>query len=168
MPGAAGPIAIEVRNASFEPVTQAELSVRVSMPGGEVRALSPRLIDARSARYEADMRFDQPGVYRVDAEARERSEVLGTSQRWMLVGAADLEMADPRLNEEVLRRVSRASNGQYVPASDIAQLPSLLAAAPKVPGAPRLEELWHNPLIFAAVIILLAAEWTLRRQWGLR
>jgi hypothetical protein len=35
-------------------------------------------------------------------------------------------------------------------------------------SAPRLQELWHNAWIFFAVMLLLSAEWVLRRRWGLR
>jgi len=84
------------------------------------------------------------------------------------VGGADLEMADPRLNEEVLRRIARASGGGYVAADDAAALPSLLTAAAGEPSAPRLEELWHNAWIFVGLILLLGTEWALRRRWGLR
>jgi hypothetical protein len=29
-------------------------------------------------------------------------------------------------------------------------------------------ELWHRPSAFLLIVALLAAEWTLRRPWGLR
>ena len=37
-----------------------------------------------------------------------RATVLGASKRAVLIGGTDREMADPRLNEDVLRRVARA------------------------------------------------------------
>jgi hypothetical protein len=114
------------------------------------------------------MQFDRPGIYRVAVEARRASMTLGASQRFVLVGGTDREMTDPRLNEDVLRRVARASGGQYVPAADVSRLPDLLATVDAEPPPPRLEELWHNPFVFGALIALLAAEWLLRRKWGLR
>jgi hypothetical protein len=141
--------------------------MHVTMPGGEVRDLKPTLLDAKTGRYTAQVRFDQPGVYRVVAEARRRSDVLGTSAQWVLAGAADLELADPRLNEDVLRRVSRASGGRYLEAEDLPRLPSFLASSDDA-APPQLQELWHNIWIFMAVVVLLAGEWFLRRQWGLR
>ena len=86
----------------------------------------------------------------------------------LLVGGADLEMADPRLNPEVLRRVSRASGGRYLNASEIATLPSLLSTGQVNPSAPQVQELWHNAWIFSVLVVLLALEWVLRREWGLR
>ena len=168
IPGATERLAVDVRSAAFEPVRDAAVTMRVTLPGGEVRDLKPTLFDAKTGRYAAQMRFDQPGVYRVAAEARQGTRLLGSSDQWVVAGAADLEMADPRLNEDVLRRVSRASGGRYLSAADISKLPSLLAASGGDPRPPRLQELWHNAWIFVTIVLLLGAEWFLRRQWGLR
>lgn len=167
IPGTVQRVSVDVRDASFEPVRNAEVTMRVTMPGGEVRDLKPLLVDAQTGRYGAETRFELPGVYRVTTEARRGRDVLGTSDQWLLAGAADLEMADPRLNEDVLRRVSRASGGRYLEAADISRLGSLLAASSD-PAPPRLQELWHNVWIFVGVVMLLAAEWYLRRRWGMR
>lgn len=168
LPGETEHLSVEVRDKAFEPVRNANVTMRVTMPGGEVREVKTTLLDAKTGRYSAQSRFEQPGVYRIVAEARRGSEVLGTSQQWVLAGAADLELADPRLNEDVLRRVSRASGGRYLQASDLSRLPSLLSSAAADPPPPRLQELWHNIWIFIGVVVLLGAEWWLRRQWGLR
>ena len=167
IPGTVRRLSVDVRDAGFEPVRNAEVTMRMTMPGGEVRDLKPLLVDAQTGRYAAETRFEQPGVYRVTAEARRGRDVLGASDQWLLAGAADVEMADPRLNEDVLRRVSRASGGRYLEASDISRLGSLLASSSD-PAPPRLQELWHNFWIFMAVVVLLAAEWYLRRRWGMK
>ena len=36
----------------------------------------------------------------------------------MLVGGADVEMTEPRLNEAVLRRIAETTGGRYVPARE--------------------------------------------------
>jgi hypothetical protein len=33
---------------------------------------------------------------------------------------------------------------------------------------PERRDLWHEPWAFAIIIVLLSAEWGLRRRWGLR
>jgi uncharacterized membrane protein len=167
IPGTIQRVSVDVRDRAFEPVRNADVTMRITMPGGEVRDLRPTLLDARAGRYAAQTRFDQPGVYRVTAQARRGRDLLGSSDQWVLAGAADVEMADPRLNEDVLRRVSRASGGRYLEGTDISRLGALLASSSD-PVPPRLQELWHNIWIFIAVVMLLAAEWYLRRRWGMR
>jgi len=168
VPGTTSQIAVDVRDEAFQPVRDAQITTRVTAPGGDVHDLKPTLLDAKTGRYAAQSRFDRPGVYHVVSEARRGSQVLGTSEQWVLAGAADLEMADPRLNEDVLRRVSRSSGGRYLQHADLSRLPSLLQSSSEEVGPPRLQELWHNIWIFLAVVVLLGMEWFLRRHWGLR
>jgi hypothetical protein len=166
--GSAGAVALDVRDDTFAPVNDAQVTVRVTLPGGETQDVRTALSDPRTGRYSADMRFDQPGIYRVRAEARKGTTELGSSDRWVLVGGVDREMAEPRLNEDVLRRIAAASGGAYLRADEASRLSSLLSGVALQPASPRLQELWHTPWVFAAVILLLATEWMLRRRWGLR
>jgi uncharacterized membrane protein len=168
VPGSTAAIAVDVRNETFAPVTDAQVSLKVTMPGGAVRDLHAMSVDPQSGRYSADLRVDEPGVYRVSASAQGGDARARNADRWFLVGGADLEMADPRLNEQVLQRIATASSGRYLAADQASELPSLLASVAPEASAPQLQELWHNIWIFVAVMLLLATEWVLRRRWGLR
>ena len=168
VPGNSAAIGVDVRSEAFAPVTDAQVSLKVTEPGGAVRDLRATALDPQSGRYAADLRFDEPGVYRVTASAQGGGAAARNADRWFLVGGADLEMADPRLNEPVLQRIATASGGRYLAAGEASELPSLLATVAPQASAPQLQELWHNIWIFVAVMLLLAVEWGLRRRWGLR
>lgn len=167
-PGETVPIAVDVRNDSFLAVTDAQVAMKVTAPGGGTRDSRAPLTDARAGRYSTDVAFDQAGLYHLTTEVKRGGAVLGTASRWMLAGGSDRELADPRLNEDVLRRVSRATGGRYLVRSDIDQLPSLLEASDPVTAAPRVQELWHSVWIYVAIITFVSIEWSLRRRWGLR
>ena len=166
-PGDEAVITTEVRDAEFKPVAGATLALSVKAPSGAVTELRPTLADASAGRYVATLRFEESGIYRVAADARAGSDALAR-ERWILVGAADREMSDPRLNEDVLRRISRASGGTYLSSTDVSQLPGLLHSLESSSQAPQVRELWHNAWLFVALVMLLSAEWGLRRAWGLR
>ena len=108
------------------------------------------------------------GLYRLRVEARRGSSALGTSDKWFYVGGADREFADPRLNEGFLRRLTRSTGGRYVRASDAAQVVSWLQDAVPHDAAPERRDLWHQPSVFVFLVLMLSAEWVLRRRWGLR
>ena len=55
------------------------------------------------------VRVPEPGVYRVAVDARQGQTALGSSSGALLVGGVDPEMVDPRLNDDTLQRVARAS-----------------------------------------------------------
>jgi uncharacterized membrane protein len=167
-PGDAIAVDVDARDASFAPVTDATIDATLTLPGGATQPIKLRHGDPSGGRYTAAIALEQPGLYRVHADARRGATALGAADRWMYVGGADREFADPRLNEGFLRRVARNSGGRYVRAAEAAKVPSWLQAAVPQNAAPERRDLWHEPWAFAVVILLLSTEWILRRRWGLR
>ncbi len=119
-------------------------------------------------RYVARFRPDQPGVYKVSAEARRGATLLGSASAALLVGGADLEMTDPRLNLQVLQRIAIASGGRVISAGEGPALVEALRASVPAAQIAVTHDLWHTGWSFAAIVLLLGAEWILRRRWGLR
>jgi len=167
-PGDAIAVHVDARDASFAAVSDATIDATLTLPGGVTQPLAMRHGDPSSGRYSATLGPEQPGLYRIHAEARRGATPLGAADRWMYVGGADREFADPRLNEGFLRRIARDSGGRYVRAGEASKVVSWLQASVPQNAAPQRRDLWHEPWAFALVIILLSAEWILRRRWGLR
>jgi uncharacterized membrane protein len=159
-------VELEARDRSFSPVSDATVTATVTAPGGQEQPLPLR--PAGKGKFVASESMDNSGLYRVHAEGKRGAVLLGTADRWFYVGGSDREFADPRLNEGLLRRLARESGGKYVRSADAGQLvPALRSSAPRT-TEPERRDLWHEPWAFALVIGLLAAEWILRRRWGLR
>lgn len=167
-PGDALPLGVDVRDAAFTAVPDAQVAATLTVPGEEPVALTLTRESDRAARFTTTFRPERPGLYRLRTEARRASTALGADDRWFLVGGGDREFADPRLNEGVLRRMARASGGRYAQADDAGELASWLEASAPPPADPVRRDLWHQPWAFVVLILLLSAEWTLRRRWGLR
>jgi uncharacterized membrane protein len=167
LPGTSETLSVLVRNEEFRPIGDAEVVLRVKEPGGQERSVAAALSDPKEGRYSVAVRFDQAGVYDIAADVKRGTQALGTTARPLLVGGADLEMAEPRLNAAVLRRISETSGGAYLPASDAAKLPPLIRSADTEPPPMEMRDLWDNAWTLAMIIALLAAEWVLRRQSGL-
>jgi hypothetical protein len=167
-PGDSIDIVLEARNTAFEPVPEASVLATLTVPGGETRSIAFRPDAASKGKFVAPVRLEQPGLYRVQADARRGAAALGTADSWFYVGGTDRELADPRLNEAYLQRVARASGGQYVSAAESAKVVSWLKDAVPQNLPPEQRDLWHRPSVFALMVALLSAEWILRRRWGLR
>jgi hypothetical protein len=167
-PGDAIVVQVDARDASFAPVPDATIDAMLTLPGGATQPIALRHADPAGGRYTAALGPEQAGLYRIHAEARRGAVPLGTADRWMYVGGADREFADPRLNEGFLRRVARDSGGRYVRAGEASKIPQWLQASVPQNAAPERRDLWHEPWAFVLVILLLSAEWILRRRWGLR
>lgn len=170
-------ISVLVRDEDFRPIANAEVAIEVTAPNGEKRALTAALSNPQEGRYAVASRFDQSGVYRVDAMARLRQAsgaagLSGTARvmsasRPVLVGGVDLEMTQPRLNEAVLRRLSSETKGRYISSDEADQLPALLRESRVDAGTPEMRDVWHNGWSLAAIVLLLGAEWVARRRAGL-
>ena len=167
-PGDTVAIDIDARDAAFAPAPDALVEATLTGPGGETRPLKLRRVDAASGRYTAGVTLDRPGLHRVRAEAKRGQTVLGKADRWFYVGGSDREFADPRLNENLLRRMARASGGRYVRAAEAGRVVSWLRDAVPRSATPERRDLWDQPWVLALILALLSAEWTLRRRWGLR
>ena len=83
-----------------------------------------------------------------------------TAQRAPIFAEEDLAL--------VLSRIARASGGAVIAPRELPSVIERLRA--RSSSASRLErqDLWSRPWSFAALAGLLAAEWLLRRRWGLR
>jgi uncharacterized membrane protein len=167
LPGTTENIRVLVRDEEYSPVANAEVAIRVTAPGGKERTVPATLSDPAEGRYVAAIRFDQPGVHKVAADVRRGADVLGTATRPLLVGGVDVELAEPGLNEAVLRRIAETSGGRYAPATEASTMSSLIAARDVGARPTELRDLWHNAFSLALVVALLALEWTLRRRMGL-
>jgi uncharacterized membrane protein len=160
-----------VRTASFEPQPDATVDLFITAPDGHVERLraAPARGGARKpGEYAVRFRPEQTGVYRVSAEARRGSALLGSAATVLLAGGSDPEMSDPRLNVQFLQRLARESGGRVIAPSDVASLPDLLTAGIPAARLSATRDLWHTGWSFGAIVLLLGTEWVLRRKWGLR
>jgi hypothetical protein len=167
-PGEAAPVRIIVRNAAFEPRRDVTVDVRIASPGGRLDSIVAAPESAAEGRYAATFTPAQAGVFKISAEAKRGSTVLGTASTSVLVGGADLEMTEPRLNLPLLQRLAAASGGRMLSDDQLGGLADVLRAAGPSDAVSRPRDLWHTGWSFAAILTLLAVEWILRRRWGLR
>jgi uncharacterized membrane protein len=167
-PGDGIPIAIAARDGGYAPRADAVVDVRVTSPSGRVDSVRADPVPSRGGQFRAAVRAPEPGIYRIAVDARQGQASLGAAAGTMLVGGVDPEMTDPRLNEDTLQRVARASGGAVLAAGDTGALVDRLQGA--APGAVLAlrRDLWHTGWSFAILAGLLAAEWLLRRRFGLR
>lgn len=167
-PGDRIDLVVDVRDAAFAPAANASVEATLTAPGAEPVPLATRRAVGEAARHVAAVRPDQVGLYRVRAEARQGNRSLGVADRWFYVGGSDREFSDPRLNEGVLRRLAAASGGRYLAVDEVGRLVDAIRSAAPSDTVLEQRDLWHRPWAMALVLTLLAAEWILRRRWGLR
>lgn len=169
-PGDTLPVRVAVRNAAFISQSDATVDVQVTSPDGRMQSVRAALVQEDgedSGVYVGRFRADAPGLYRIRADAVRGSAVLGSAAAALLVGGSDPEMSDPRLNTQVLQRIALASGGRVLTRADSAAILDRLRAGLPAARLAVTHDLWHTGWSFATIVILLGAEWALRRRWGL-
>jgi uncharacterized membrane protein len=159
-----------VRDATFKAIADADVDVRLSGPDGRMVEARARVEDGEpgAALFAATFTPDQPGLYRVSVTAQRGRTEIGSASSTLLVGGADLEMAQPRLNIALLERIAAQTGGHVIDAAQMGRtMAALQSAAPAAALAAR-RDIWHGAWSLLLLISLLAAEWLLRRKWGLR
>lgn len=170
VPGDVLPTRVVARNGAFEPLANVTVDVRVTSPDGRTETLRAGPDPARggAGHHVANVRPAQAGVFKLSADVRQGPAVVGTASTSVLVGGADVEMADPRMNQAFLGRLAAASGGRVLSEDRLADLPGMLKAGVSAAAPTVQRDLWHTGWSFAVILALLAGEWILRRTWGLR
>lgn len=164
--GDTAPLQIRALDNAFRPRADARVRARITKPDGEQieHSLLPRF--GEPGIYDADLELGQVGEYRVryqvdfaDGQQLEReiffATVSGDDQR------------DNALDEALLRDIARLSGGQYWDSRAAESLRRL----PLSSSVPMIENpiYWARTLPFISLILALAAaDWYLRRRFGLK
>lgn len=159
----------QVYDESLRPMSTAEVEVTVTTPDG--RELPYRMQSVGNGRYLLNTGPLPEGTYRFAAQARQADTSLGTDAGTFAVGGVTLEYRETRANASLMRQLAQRSGGTFRSASEIDRIPAQLTASdtfrPTVLEETQEVELWHRFAFLAAVLVLLTAEWFLRKRNGL-
>ncbi len=159
------------------------VEVTVGAKGGEaprVRLTGPATVDVPVKRcgeaprgpslsqWRGAVPLALPGTYTVVAEAAVGGRTKLAETR-LVVEEQDFEMADVLADHANLKRIAQAGGGTFRTLDGLGRLLAELAAGlePQYEAAERRLPLGAGRIFLAVVIALLAAEWLLRRRWGM-
>jgi hypothetical protein len=166
-PGQAVAIRAQLYNAALQPLTTEEVSITITDPDGQPLAIPDRLIAGarQPGQFQTSFRPAKPGLHRITVPIPESPDVLTTTLEVVVPG---LESENPVQDVETLTRLTRETQGRYLSISAVDTLPALLPdQSQPVIVDEQLRTLWDRAPLMYAAILLLAAEWALRRIWRL-
>jgi len=161
-------LAVQVRDAKYQPLDNATVSIRVTAPDGTTVNLPADATDRKSGQYEASYVPRMAGAFRAVAVAQgpDGAEIGQAHAGWTSNPAAE-EFARLNPNRDLLQRLATATGGQMVDPADLDRLVSDLPNRKAQVTDPYILPIWHTPWVFGLAIVLLTAEWGLRRWRGL-
>ena len=159
----------QVYDESLNPVNDASVTVNVIAPDSTRYPYDMNAVG--NGRYVLEIGSLPEGTYRYVAEAQQGGAPLGTDEGQFAVGALTLEFQDTRANATLLRQIAYRSGGSFVPADRIGDLMDELSGSdtftPQVIEQESDVKLWHMSSLLIVVILLLGAEWILRKRSGM-
>ncbi len=190
------PIGITARlfNSAFEPLIDPAVRARVTRASAPPTTPGPAPTNApapaastnaaalaasgSAARAGSELLLravpDQPGVYRGEI-------VAGTPGRYRLALDDELpaivdftvedrlvEAGETALQAELLRELAVSTGGGFFREEQLYQLPDLVSSQSQRVLSRQSVELWTSPFYFLVVLLLLTAEWILRKRWHLK
>jgi hypothetical protein len=157
-------------DSQLAPDAEATYDVEIERPDGNRVAIRPvKRGDGWSASFRET---GDPGDYTIHVTARSGGKELGTAQARFLVPDQDLELDQPAADPGLLAQLAAmtsAAGGQALAPEELPSLLKRLAAEPPQVNEEILAKVtyWDTWPFFLLFVLLLAAEWYLRRRWGL-
>jgi uncharacterized membrane protein len=168
-PGSLVPIELGVRDNDGQPVTDAEVNVRLRQPDGTERDLAA----LRSGdRWLAEFgETDRPGIYRVAVSATRNGQVVpAEATARFMIDSRDLELDNPAADPTLLEDLALATGGRTVAPEQLddflRELIDRDAAQLEDKRVTRLT-LWDNWPFLLAFVLSISAEWFVRKRHGL-
>jgi uncharacterized membrane protein len=155
-----------VRDANYEPESARRVHFEVRDMAGEVTGDAMALTDGEG-RARAEVRAPvRPGGYRVTVRRDDESEAR--CEEWLVVESGGEELADPRARADWLRAMVEATDGTFHPRpEDAPNLDAFDATTTRSLGTVTVAPM-ASPWAFVLIVLLLGAEWAVRRRWGYR
>jgi len=157
-------IRVEVFDDKHQPVSNAEVKVQLKHEKVQDEFLATRTGDGK---YHLTMHPEQPGDYAISVSAQEGNRKLGETTALFSMGEYSKELADLRVQEALLRNVSASSGGKYISADSLPELGRTITGEARSVNESKEIEVWNNPKTLLAIILLLSAEWFVRKRKGM-
>ncbi|MGI8892543.1 MAG: hypothetical protein ACR2GN_03690 [Bacteroidia bacterium] len=156
----------ELYNQSFELVNTPEVSITIT---GSDDKTYPFTFSRTEKAYALNAGYFPPGDYRYTATARFPDQTLSASGRFT-VSALQVETNETVADHQVLFALAEKYDGQMFYPADMGQLPDLLKQRedikPVVYTQNKLRDLINLKWVFFVLLLLISAEWFMRKRNG--
>ncbi|HVT83543.1 MAG TPA: glutamine amidotransferase, partial [Phycisphaerae bacterium] len=161
-------IAVQVRSEVYAPLDNATVMVKVTLPDKKAVQLRAEASLGKPGEYATAYIPREPGAYRAEitVTGADGAEIGQTAAGWTSDPAAE-EFRVLAPDRALLERIASATGGQVIAANALGSFAASLPTRHAQITEPYVEPLWHQPWVFLGAIVLLGAEWALRRWRGL-
>ena len=154
-----------VLDESYQPVSLPSYTIYVGRQG-ESETTMVRLEPVREVPglYQGYFTPREEGHYVVRTGPADRD---ASNQLDLEVVTTPLEMLQPAMQEDLLRKMAELSGGEYLGIRDLPTLPDHVKGEVRTAVVRREKPLWDLPLVFVVVLLCAGTEWFFRRKHDL-
>ena len=156
-------ISASVRDKQYLPASNARVTAHFMGPDG-ISAMVDMAPEANNPGvFHAAWTAEKPGSYLAEVTA---SDGLGTDTLPFERIDGVAENFHTVQNRELLEKLSSETGGRYWKPDELTRLPNEISYSDAGISVRDIKELWNMPVVFLWLLLLMAAEWLLRRKWG--
>ena len=167
-------ITANVRDKEYMPAPDARVTAHFIGPDG-ISAMVDMLPEpGNPGEFRAAWTAEKPGSYLAEVTAeREDPSARGAATEDLGRDVLTFQRTDgvaenfhTEQNRELLEKLASETGGRYWNAQDLGKLPSEISYSDAGISVRDTKELWNMPAVFLLLLLLVFAEWMLRRKWG--
>ena len=158
----------QLYNENYKPVDDATIQITITH-GSQTNDLILNSIG--NGQYDGSLDRLGEGDYSFTARARQNGLTVGQDKGTFSVGGLNLEFLDTRMNKLLLQQIAARTGGKYYDSNALQDLPKDVTALPNFKPRELTQsrefELWNLKWTLTFIVLLLAAEWVLRKRNGM-
>jgi uncharacterized membrane protein len=156
----------DVRDKTYLPAPDANVEAHITGDGISEQVVNMTPAPLEQGVYSAQWTVPQAGSYIVEVVAKRGSEELGKDTFTFRREDGIAENFHVEQNRELLQKLSSETGGQYYKPGDAQKLGKDINYSQAGITVRETRDLWDLPAIFLLFLGIRAAEWLLRRKWG--
>ncbi|HYW41789.1 MAG TPA: glutamine amidotransferase [Bryobacteraceae bacterium] len=160
------PIRVEVRDKQYKPVTNAKVQARFTGPEGISATMELTPVPLEEGIYGGEWTAEKSGTYVTEIIAGREQEEVGRDMLTFRREDGVAENFHTSQNRELLEKLSQQTGGRYYRPDEASKLASEISYSEAGITTRETRDLWDMPAIFLLALGIRAAEWLLRRKWG--
>lgn len=165
--GSATVVSVEVNQANYQPAVGAQVHLTLSREGDDAPAFeAEELVTNAEGRVDVEIPVNALGVYRLKAFATHQGTPIGHGTNVLVATQRSREFERLQTEGDLVEAIAKATGGEVFPiTARPLTLPTREARVIKVTRR-QSHELWTEPWVLLAILLLFSAEWALRRRYG--
>lgn len=160
----------QVLDPQFEPLEDAEVRLEVRPQNDPDGVAATLLLERRAGKpgeYGGQLPGLGPGEYSAEAVAVQTGAEVGRDTTLFTVETYSVEFVNTSQNVDLLRELASRTGGRYATPAQAADVARELPRNPQPVLLHSEIEIWNTMPLFVVFVVLLSAEWLLRKRRGL-